>query len=93
MNKTIAIQIGNSDDKLTQKQWACFALGIRDVVEDAIQIHFWGASLNYEPWQNLCCVCEVREGNLDNFLRRLSQIGKHYKQESVAVLVGDSQFI
>ena len=56
----VAIQIGNSDDKLTQKQWACFVLETRDCVERTCDhIHFWGSSVNYEPWQNVCCICEL----------------------------------
>jgi hypothetical protein len=93
---TIAIQIGNSDDKLTQKQWACFVLELRSQVDRCdCQIHFWGASVNYEPWQNLCCVCTVpdREGLMERFLRGITNIRKRFDQESAAVLIGETKFI
>jgi hypothetical protein len=91
---TIAIQIGNSDDKLTQKEWACFVLEVRSLVETmGNHIHFWGASVNYEPWQNLCCVCEVQATRKPMFLDTLKSIRERWKQDSVAVLTGETQFI
>lgn len=90
---TVALQIGNSDDKLTQKEWACFVLELRALVESTHQIHFWGASVNYEPWQNLCCICEVEDRILAVFLDTLTSIRARWKQDSVAVLIGQPQFI
>lgn len=91
--RTVAIQIGNSDDKLTQKQWACFVLELRDCIErHEAKIHFWGASVNYDPWQNLCCVCEANDA-LYPMLSEVTEIRKRYDQESAAVLIGESQFI
>lgn len=94
MNKTVAIQIGNSDDKLTQQQWACFVLELRDCVERTSgQIHFWGASVNYEPWQNLCCICEVPELRVELLTDFLTSLRQRWKQDHAAVLIGDTQFI
>ena len=93
---TVAIQIGNSDDKLTQKQWAMFVAELRDHVERCdCKIHFWGASVNYEPWQNLCCICGVpsRDGLLERFTRGITNIRKRYDQDSAAVLIGETLFI
>ena len=90
---SLVIQIGNSDDKLTQKQWAAFVLEVRDLVEQSTQIHFWGASVNYEPWQNLCCVCDPGSHNLEFVLERLTIIRKRYQQDSVAVVIGEPKFI
>lgn len=93
---TVAIQIGNSDDKLTQKQWACFVLELRDhVVRSGCNIRFWGASVNYEPWQNLCCVCQLPDddGLLERFTRGITNIRKRYDQDSAAVLIGETKFI
>lgn len=91
--KSVVIQIGNSDDKLTQMQWAAFVARLRDCVErhDA-RIHFWGASANYEPWQNLCCVCESN-GAMYPMLSEISEIRKEFKQDSVAVTIGGTEFI
>lgn len=90
---TVAIQIGNSDDKLTQKQWACFVLELRNLVENMGQIHFWGASANYEPWQNLCCVAEFYENAIHTLKVRLTELRTKYEQDSAAVLIGETQFI
>lgn len=91
--KTVAIQIGNSDDKLTQKQWACFVLELRAMIEERAQIHFWGASVNYEPWQNLCCVCEMYDNAVHTFKVRLASLREKYQQDSAAVLIGETEFV
>ena len=90
---TIAIQIGNSDDKLTQKQWAGFVLEFRCLVEDMAQIHFWGASANYDPWQNLCCVANFYDNAIHTFKVRLTELRTKYQQDSAAVLIGETEFI
>lgn len=91
--KTIVVQIGNSDDKLTQKEWACFVMELRDIVGNMGQIHFWGASVNYEPWQNLCCVVEVYDNAIHTLKVRLTDLRKTYRQDSVAIVVGETEFI
>lgn len=43
--QTLVVLIGNSDDKLTQKQWAGFVLELTDCIERrAAHVHFWGGS-------------------------------------------------
>jgi len=53
--KTVVIQIGNSDDKLTQLEWAKFVNDIKHLVNNhAKEVHFFGGSSNWENWQNTC---------------------------------------
>ena len=51
---TITVQIGNSDDKLTQWRWAQFYDETRDAILSAGQalMFFSGASYPTAKWQN-----------------------------------------
>lgn len=92
--KTVVIQIGNSDDKLSQRRWHEYVRQVDDVVaEYESQRHFTGGSDCDMPWQNYCWVCVVGEGRMPELFLRLAATGTKYDQDSVAVLVGDTQFI
>ena len=92
--KTVCIQIGNSDDKLSQKRWAAYVRSVDDITaEHECERHFFGGSLNWQPWQNACWVVAVDNNNLVEFLARLAATGTKYNQDSVAVTVGETQFI
>ena len=96
MSKTIVIQIGNSDNKLTQGEWAQFAAMVKDAVAANVrQIHFQGGSDWDAPWQNACWVCEAMpdDAYLESLQKRLTECRKCFTQDSVAFLVGFSSFI
>lgn len=94
MNKTITILIGNSDDKLMQVQWSSFVSKVKRLVERTGQIHFAGGSEFGLPWQNACFVVEVGDEVWRQELERsLVKIAAEYDQESVAIVVGETQFI
>ena len=92
--KTVCVQIGNSDDKLRQVEWAAFVSNV-----DAVlmvfekQRHFKGGSTQWEPWQNVCWVIEVEESEMIELFDRLSAMGTKYNQDSIAVTVGETRFI
>ena len=61
--ETVTIQIGNSDDKLTQKEWSSFVAWIEYDLKSMIgvEFHFSGGSANHTPWDrdwetDLVCV-------------------------------------
>lgn len=92
--KTAAIQIGNSDDKLSQSDWSKFVEQMRFAVADSADaLHFFAASEGSSPWQNACWVIEIDEGEIASFLCEIERIRKNYKQDSVAVLIGKAEFI
>lgn len=92
--KTVCIQVGNSDDKLTQSEWHRYVVDVDEVImEYQSQRHFAGGSICSMPWQNYCWVCVVGEERMSEFFLRLSATGTKYDQDSVAVTVGDTQFI
>jgi hypothetical protein len=94
--KTVTIQIGNSDDKLTQLEWSNFV----DMVDKAIcgfrgVPHFAGGSATEKPWQNYCFVFELDEDPLitKSFQRQLKDLRAQYKQDSVAWVEGITLFV
>ena len=88
------IQIGNSDDKLTQQEWASYVQHIRSALMDgSIETHFFASSEGSHPWQNACWVVAVRETEVEDLLTQLTDIRKRYKQESVAIVLGDVRLI
>ncbi len=92
--KTITIQIGNSDDKLTQSQWAEFVSVVKDKIYNyAGAIHFFGAPSNFERWQNAAWVITCDERIIEEFKDAISIAGKRFRQDSVAWIEGEIQFV
>lgn len=89
---TVVIQIGNSDDKLTQQQWSDF-VGETDrcVRLYAKSVHFMGCSSGEKPWQNACWVFEMATPFL--MRDRLSNLAFRYQQESIAMTEGVTEFV
>ena len=101
---TVVIQIGNSDDKLKQWEWAEFHNMVGAVIEHYVEsrlaeIHFAGASHGTESWQDAAWVITVVAGHgtvqdtIDALRRRLIEVRAQYRQESIAFTVGETTFI
>lgn len=93
---TITIQIGNSDDKLSQADWSDFVYAMRWHVIEANcpqSIHFSGGSSNAEKWQNYAFVFEATEEQLEKLKEDATTLRKSYKQDSVAFTIGETKFI
>lgn len=91
---TIAIQIGNSDDKLTQKEWAEYVEQCRMLIRRfSSVIYFFGASSNWEEWQNAAWIfsCEMHYALI--LKENLTSICQHYKQDSIAWSECKTEFI
>lgn len=93
--KTGVIQIGNSDDKLSQTDWAQFILDITLIVSRyRIHQHFNGFSAAESPWQNACWVIDIPDDrHLEMLHVEMGTIAQKYKQKSIALTVGDTEFI
>ncbi len=92
--KTVSLLIGNSDNKLSQKEWSDFHEAVEHAVahyEDGRQ--FTGCSEGCSPWQNACWVFTIDESKLSKLTFDLEGIRKLWKQDSVAIISGDTQFI
>lgn len=94
MNTTVTVQIGNSDNKLSQVEWSRYISSVSDVVGDySIQVHFSGGSSYDMPWQNACFVAEVAPGMIESLQSHLTEIRKQFGQDSIAITFGDTSFI
>lgn len=92
---TLTIQIGNSDDKLSQADWASFCRDtLISIEESCYRIHFSGGSSFGSPWQNACYVVEViNDKQLEILKDRLKVIARRFKQDAIAVTVGNTIFL
>lgn len=92
--QTIVIQIGNSDDKLTQSEWASFVEDVQATINSYnFETHFFGAPVNYAPWQNVAWVLIV-DGDFENpFKMQLIELKERYRQGSIAWTAGHTIFI
>ena len=91
---TITIQIGNSDDKLSQVRWHDFCHHMQSVLEsEKIELHFSGFSYQGAPWQNACWVGVVDVDRLPSIKAALRTCAELFDQESIALTVGDTTFV
>lgn len=93
--KTICVQIGNSDDKLTQKEWSSFVTFVNMEIQKnfAEHVHFFGLSSGAEKWQNASWVFECDEKNINGLKAVLIYWRENFKQDSIAWLEGETKFI
>lgn len=92
--KTITVQIGNSDDKLTQEEWSKFVEATDKIIHyNSRTIHFWGGSVAWVKWQNVAWIFECEEEKISVLKDALWLIRSMYKQDSIAYTEGDTQFI
>lgn len=91
---TVTIQIGNSDNKLTQAEWANFVTSVRRVVGTyAETTHFYAPSPGDSQWQNAAWVIECHKNMKSYLVRELKRIRAVYSQDSVAWTEGKTKFI
>ena len=89
----ISVQAGNSDNKLTQREWSNFVTELTNILcRYQTAQHFFGGAPTWAPWQNVCFVCEV-DSVSDELLSDLKACREKYKQDSVCLLAGNAQFV
>ena len=94
MSKTAVISIGNSDDKLAQVKWSKFISDVNWIISRyQLTVHFSGFSSPTAPWQNACWVVEMPENLVHQFKFELARIATKYLQDSIAFVLGDTEFI
>lgn len=91
IHKTVVVQIGNTDNKLTQADWANFYNRCNNLVSDYGIVHFSGTSLPNSPWQNACFVIEM--SSMDDLYYQLGILAKSFKQNNIALTIGDTEFV
>lgn len=82
---TVYVSIGNSDDRLTQREWSEFIAEVNTAIkESAAEFHGKWTSLPHAPWQNACWCIEPQASSVGVLRRRLADLGRRYRQDSIA---------
>jgi hypothetical protein len=92
---TYFIAIGNSDDALSQAEWALYWTSVKEVIDrHAAEIHFEGMSAATSLWQNAmwCIVLDEAvpgmssstEYDVQVFQDELATVALQYRQDSIA---------
>jgi predicted phage gp36 major capsid-like protein len=89
----VVVSIGNSDDKLSQKEWSQFVEDAAEAISKAGKVHFAGGSSTFAPWQNVAWIAEVQPKDVDNLGDEIRRIRERYKQDSAFVMIGEGLFI
>lgn len=84
----VYISIGNSDDKLTQSEWAEFYEEVDNLwFNYPLQaVHGRWLSNPSHPWQNACWCIEISDESMyiDGIKKDLADIANRYIQDSIA---------
>lgn len=92
---TVYLSIGNSDDKLSQAEWAGYISSIDEAVTpDAEHVHGRWFSNPADPWQNACWC--LTYNSIENMLiaqNTVTEIRKFFRQDSAAWAIAETQFI
>jgi hypothetical protein len=90
----ILVCIGNSDNKLTQQEWAKFVQVTGEMLQSYESArHFFGGSETYAPWQNVCWLCMINDAQLPEIKRNIRSLCDLYRQESAYILTGMGEFV
>ncbi|GIH07387.1 hypothetical protein Rhe02_54540 [Rhizocola hellebori] len=106
-SKTIYVSIGNSDDKLTQREWADFVSDVQSDLVYALNpyglIHGRWLSIPDAPFQNACWCVQFKASHgdagqtVDEHMAiakaRLAKLAKVYRQDSIAWAEAITEFI
>ena len=81
----VYISIGNSDDKLTQAEWADFYQRTADLIEAYTHlVHGVWMSAATSQYQNACWAVVPFPKPIIEFKAELSRLGKIFAQDSIA---------
>ena len=93
MSTTVVVQIGNSDDKLSQRDWSAFYRNTLATLKGFGEVHFAGASHSAAEWQNACFVIALDVADVVGLRANLEQLAHHHRQNSIALTVGETEFV
>lgn len=81
----VYIGIGNSDDKLSQREWACFQIDVRDALRQR-DAHLIGEWHSYPDsiFQNGCYAIDTDGAAVDELKGDLAALATIYKQDAIA---------
>ena len=92
--KTVTILIGNSDDKLSQKEWAEFVRTVSMYLTGVADWQFSGISHGDAEWQNACWVVLFHtEDDFNRVKKLISKLRNEFHQDSIAWIEGYTEFL
>jgi hypothetical protein len=92
--KTVTVQIDNSDNKLKQEEWALFIEQVNFAVNRlTAKVHFFGGSQFAARCQNVAWVAEIELGAIHELTAELKAIRTHFRQDSVAMTIGEASLV
>jgi len=91
----VYVGIGNTDNKLTQQEWADF---VREVESTMSYFPLHGAwfSRPDAPWQNACWLAEIDDPKakfVEGFKEHLRVLAERYNQDSIAWAEAETEFL
>lgn len=92
----VYISIGNSDDKLSQREWANFLGSAWQLIntEKGAHVHGEWHSSPTSAYQNACWCVELSDGVTVGRLRAgLRHLAREYRQDSIAWAVASTEFL
>lgn len=91
---TIIVLIGNSDNKLTQKDWHYFVSDVRTIIWIfEKETHFIGSTEPFSEYQSGCFVFVIEQYQLEELKAQLTLCKKRHNQNFIAMIVGNTQLI
>ena len=81
---TLYVSIDNSDDRLSQREWACFVADTDTVLTAFGRFHGRWVSRSDDLFQNACWCLDVPKHALPELRARLTSVRRSYRQDSVA---------
>ena len=91
---TVYISIGNSDDKLTQREWSEFVVEVAAMAVSLGHTHGSWVSPSASPWQNACwCVEYPSDAVAETAKDELRALASRYRQDSIAWAVAQTEFL
>ena len=91
---TIVIQIGNTDNKLSQQLWSEFIKDLKSACNDYVkQVFFSGGSNCENPWQNYAYIFESNSAYIDDLRTELTILRRKYAQESLSFQIGETELL
>lgn len=91
--QTVYVSIGNSDGKLTPRQWAHFWHETNEWLQDWAEVHGQWHSLPTMIWVNACWRVEVLEDQEQDLKLGLEALAKKYNQNSISYAVAKTEFL
>ena len=92
---TVYVSISNSDDKLTQAEWADYYAYVSITLRSCLGVNIHGQWVS-EPacaWQNACWCIEIPEDSTEPLRVALKAIAALYRQDSIAWAVTDVELL